>query len=168
MIINRGLRENLFIMITFFIAAIAMILPVPVWAMYVKPQWVFVVLLFWLMYVPRKIGPLTAWCVGLYVDLLMGNVLGEHALIFVLVTYVVQKFLRLFQAMPLWQQMLCVGLFTFIVMCLEWVFLRQLNFSVMHWQMLLPVLANMIVWPWLYFLCRDVRPKHDYRLLHSR
>ncbi|PHQ80351.1 MAG: rod shape-determining protein MreD [Coxiella sp. (in: Bacteria)] len=168
MIMNRHLRENILIMLTFLIAMALMILPLPHWALYARPQWVFVVLLFWLIYAPRKVGPFIAWCIGLYVDLLMGDLLGEHALIFVLFSYVVQRYLRVIQAMPVWQQTLAVGVGTFLCITLELLLLKLTHTPVLNWSMLLSVIANMVVWPWLYFLCRDVRPTHDYRLLHSR
>ena len=119
MIMNRHLRENILIILTFLIAMALMILPLPHWALYARPQWVLVVLIFWLIYAPRKIGPFIAWCIGLYVDLLMGDLLGEHALIFVLFSYVVQRYLRVIQAMPVWQQTLAVGVGTFLCVMLE-------------------------------------------------
>lgn len=167
MIVNRHLKENFFIVVTFFIAFVLMVLPQPTWMAYAKPQWVFVVLLFWLMHAPRKIGPTVAWCIGLYMDLLMGTVLGEHALIYVVFTYVIQRFMRVVQAIPLWQQILGIGMAGVINMAVQVVFLRFNGVHVLSWAMLLPAVANMIVWPWLYLSCRDVRPKHDYSLMHS-
>ena len=164
MIINRHLRENLLIVTTFLIAMSLMILPLPSFALYAKPQWVFVVLLFWLIFSPKKIGPISAWCVGLYVDLLMGDVLGEHALIFVLFAYVVQRFLRFIQVMPVWQQMVGVGMATFFSVVTQVVILKLTSSLLLSWQLLFPIIINMLIWPWLYFLCRDSRPAYDYRL----
>ena len=166
MIVNRHFKENSVIVITFLVALILMVLPQPMWMDYAKPQWVFVVLLFWLMHAPRKIGPNSAWCIGLYVDLLMGDVLGEHALVFVIFTYFVQHFLRIIQAMPLWQQVLGVGLAGLINISIELSFMKLGGVYIVNWPMFLPVIANMVIWPWLYFLCRDIRPRHDYSLMH--
>jgi rod shape-determining protein MreD len=168
MIVNKNLKENIFIIVTFFVALVLMILPQPEWMASAKPQWIFVVLLFWLMHAPRKIGPTIAWLVGLYVDLLMGNILGEHALIYVLFTYFIQRFMRTVQAMPLWQQILGVGLAGVINSGIQIIFLKLGGALILNWHMLLPAVANMVVWPWLYLSCRDIRPKHDYSLMHSR
>lgn len=168
MMMNRTLRENALIIVTLLIAMVLSILPQPVWAATARPQWVFVVLLFWLVYVPQKIGPILAWCLGLYVDLLLGTVLGEHALIFVLVTYLVQRWLRFIEAMPLWQQILGVGVFSACYVLITALFTKWQGGLVWHWQLLLPILANMMIWPWLYFLCRDVRPRYDYTLLNTK
>lgn len=167
MIINRHLKENIFIVTTFLIALVLTVLPQPAWMASAWPQWVFVVLLFWLMQAPRKIGPTVAWLLGLYVDLLMGDVLGQHALIFVIFTYFVQRFLRVIQAMPLWQQVLGVGLSGLINIAISLMFMRFSGMTIFNIQMLLPAIANMVVWPWLYWLCRDVRPKHDFSLMHT-
>ncbi len=168
MIVNHHIKENILIVITFFIALVLTVLPQPSWMVYAKPQWVFVVLLFWLMHAPRKIGPIIAWLLGLYVDLLMGDILGEHALIFVLFTYFVQRFLSVIQAMPLWQQVLGVGLAGLVNIGIGVIFIKFGGVTELTWRMLSPVIANMVIWPWLYFLCRDVRPKHDFSLIHSR
>lgn len=144
-----------------------MIVPQPMWMIYAKPQWVFVVLLFWLIQAPNKIGPTIAWLIGLYVDLLMGDVLGEHAFVFVIFAYFLQRFLRVFQAMPLWQQVLSVGFASALNVTAQYVFMKFSGVSLFNWHMFLPVVANMVIWPWLYFLCRDVRPKHDFSLMHS-
>lgn len=167
MIVNRHLKENIFIMLTFAMALVLMILPQPSWMADAKPQWVFVVLLFWLMHAPRKIGPTIAWFVGLYVDLLLGDVLGEHALIFVVFTYFVQRFLRMLQALPLWQQILMVGGSGLLNIVVQIAFMKFNGVYLFNMHMLLPALANMIIWPWLYLICRDVRPKHDFGLMHS-
>lgn len=167
MIVNRHLKENIYIVLSFAIALILMILPQPSWMAEAKPQWVFVVLLFWLMHAPRKIGPTIAWFIGLYVDLLFGDVLGEHALIFVVFTYFVQHFLRILQALPLWQQVLMIGISGLLNILIQIVFMKFNGVYLFNIHMLLPALANMIVWPWLYLICRDVRPKHDFGLMHS-
>lgn len=166
MIVNRHLKENIFICVTFLMALVFTVLPQPAWMANARPQWVFVVLLFWLIQAPRKIGPTIAWLIGLYVDLLVGDVLGEHALLFVIVTYFVQRFLRMVQAMPLWQHVLAVGFLGLINVAFGFMFMRLGGVAIFSWQVLLPAVANMVVWPWLYLLCRDVRPKHDFSLMH--
>lgn len=168
MILNRVLRENTLIILTLIIAMVLSILPQPAWAANARPQWVYVVLLFWLAYVPHKIGPFMAWLLGLYVDLLLGTVLGEHAFIFVLTTYFIQRWLRFIEALPLWQQTLGVGVLSGFYILVTALFAKWQGGLVWHWQLLLPLVANMVVWPWLYFLCRDVRPRYDYTLLNTK
>jgi rod shape-determining protein MreD len=167
MIMNRHFKENILILVTFCIALVLTVLPQPIWMADARPQWVFVVLLFWLIQAPRKIGPTIAWIVGLYVDLLMGDVLGEHALLFVVFTYFVQHFLRMIQAMPLWQQILGVGFAGLINIGIGLIFMKFGGVTILSWHILLPAVANMVIWPWLYLLCRDIRPKHDFSLMHS-
>lgn len=167
MMMNRRLRENILIILSFAIALVLMVLPQPSWMAQAKPQWVFVVLLFWLMQAPNKIGPVVAWCVGLYVDLLMGDALGMHALVFVMFTYGVQRFLRMLQALPLWQQILMVGMASLLNVVMQLILMRLSGLFAFSMEMLLPAVANMIIWPWLYLICRDVRPRHDFRLMHT-
>ena len=166
MIVNRQLKIYTAVLITFSIALVLSCLPMPSWVSYARPQWVFVVLLFWLIYTPQKVGPLSAFILGFIVDLLMGNVLGEHALIFVLFTYFIQKCLRYIQGMPLWQQMLGLGVCTLVNLGLQYGFLRMMGIHEIGGHLLLPAVSNMVIWPWLYFLCKDVNPRDSYQLMH--
>lgn len=157
MILNRSLKENTIIIVSVIVAMVLMILPLPQWTIYARPEWVFVVLLFWLTYTPKRVGPLIAWALGLFMDLLLGTTLGAHAFIYVCFAYVVQKFLRVIQAMPLWQSTLGVGFCTLLNVLLQFFIARFSGVDMGILSLLLPVITSMLVWPWLYFLCRDVR-----------
>jgi rod shape-determining protein MreD len=164
MMVNRQLKENIWIIASLLIAMVLAIMPQPVWAMYARPQWIFVVLLFWMVMVPQKLGPVFSFLLGLYLDILTGTLLGQHAFVFVIATYSVQRFLRVIQGMPVWQHMLLVGFFSLVNTMIALLFARWQGGAVWHWQMLLPAIMNMLIWPWLYFLCRDVRPTHGYTI----
>ena len=165
---HSSLHENVLITFTFAVALILTVLPLPHWIVFARPEWVFILLLFWLMHAPHKIGPIIAWFLGLYMDLLLGTVLGMHALIYVVFAYIIQKFLRGIQAMPLWQCVLGVGFCTFLSIVVQCFFLYSIEKVSIHSQVFLPVLTSMLFWPWLYFLCRDVRSYGEYRLMHTR
>lgn len=158
-------REISWISVSVFVAMILTILPMPGWAQLIMPMWVFVVLLFWLLYLPDRIGPVWVFVIGLYMDLLTGSVLGQHAFIYVVFAYMTQRLLRLIRAMPLWQQMLGVGGYSIgavIIAALFGYWHHQISWqAVAFW----PVLTNMLLWPLLYFLCRDSQPHHDYTFL---
>jgi len=71
---------------TFFVIGISLlmslvltILPLPAWASWWRPQWVFLVLIFWMLTLPYRVGLGVAWIMGLIVDLLLGTTLGLHA-----------------------------------------------------------------------------------------
>lgn len=53
-----------------------------------RPQWVVLVLLFWVMTAPEAVGMVSAWVAGLLVDSATGSLLGQHALTYVLIAWV--------------------------------------------------------------------------------
>lgn len=71
--------------------AIAMLLEMAGWGSlrWLKPAWVFILLLFFTAHYPHLINIGLAWFIGLLMDVWVGEWLGKHALIFVVVTFMV-------------------------------------------------------------------------------
>ena len=69
-----------------------------------KPLLTLLVLIYWNMALPDKVGIFEALLFGLIVDLLYGSILGLHGLLFVLITYICQRFFYQFRVSPIWQQ----------------------------------------------------------------
>ena len=145
------------ITITLFIALILALLPMPDWTMWLRPAWVLLVLIYWAMTVPGRVGVGVAWLVGLIVDILNGSVLGEHALAFTAVIYMVSRMHMRLRMYPLMQQGLSVLLFVFIYLfilyCIQG-FIGELPSSHLYW---LSSITSMLLWPWLYIVMRDCR-----------
>ena len=53
------------IVLSFFLAYLLAIVPFPEWAMNYRPEWVPMVLIYWVMALPYRIGIGSAWCAGL-------------------------------------------------------------------------------------------------------
>jgi rod shape-determining protein MreD len=87
------------ILLTFFIAYLLAIVPFPEWAMSYRPEWVPLVLIYWVMALPYRIGIGSAWAAGLILDILEGSILGLNALALVILAYItlsLHKRLRMF------------------------------------------------------------------------
>ena len=76
------------IVLSFFLAYLLAIVPFPEWAMNYRPEWVPMVLIYWVMALPYRVGIGSAWCAGLILDILKGSVLGLNAIGLVIVAYV--------------------------------------------------------------------------------
>ncbi|MCH7815622.1 MAG: rod shape-determining protein MreD, partial [Proteobacteria bacterium] len=76
------------IVLSFFIAYLLAIVPFPQWAMHYRPEWVPMVLIYWAMALPYRIGIGSAWFVGLLLDILEGSILGVNAMSLVVIAYV--------------------------------------------------------------------------------
>lgn len=159
MMVNITFRNRSLFYITVFCAMILTILPLPQWAAWCRPQWVFLTLAFWFIFSPQQAGPGTAFVSGVLVDLLLGTTLGQHALVFVVFCYVLARYSRALQVVPLWQQIVGVSVLSLMNLLLQWAVMRLGGVVIMHWQFWLPVLSNMVIWPWLSLLLKECQPK---------
>lgn len=143
--------------LTFIMAFILTLLPMPDWTVWLRPAWVVLVLIYWVMAVPHRVNVGTAWCVGLFLDILNGTLMGEHALGITMVAYIVGRMHSRLRMFPLIQQGFCVFLlvllYQFILFCIQG-FIGNLPSSPLYWVS--PV-TSMLLWPWVFSLVRDCR-----------
>jgi rod shape-determining protein MreD len=141
--------------ITFLVAIILTLLPMPEWTVWLRPAWVLMVLIYWAMVLPYRVNIGTAWVIGIFLDVLNGTLLGEHAFALTVVMYFVVRSYSQLRMFPLLQQGLCIFLFVlayqFIIFCLQG-FMGELPQTLLYW---LPSISSMLLWPWVYTLMRD-------------
>ena len=77
-----------FIFITLIVALLINFLPWSGWALWLRPDFVALIVLYWSIEEPRKLGFLAAWCLGLLMDVAEGSLLGQHALAYSILAYV--------------------------------------------------------------------------------
>ena len=70
----------LYLSVTLFVALMINLLPLTGWVLALRPDFVALVLLYWGIYQPRKIGFFPAWLLGLAMDVADGSLFGQHAL----------------------------------------------------------------------------------------
>lgn len=157
------LKQFLVIGGSLILALALSILPLPYWATWFRPEWVVLVLVYWVMAVPHKVSVGFAWLVGLLVDALTGSLLGQHALALTLVAYLTVKIHRQVRMFPLLQQALAVMLLVVIYELTLILLKGMLDEVVVPWWYFLSVLTSMLIWPWLYIMLRDVRRHYKIR-----
>ena len=139
-----------------FVAIFLTILPMPVWIEEFRPPWAALTLIFWSLTLPERVGVLTAFGVGLVLDVTTGTLLGHHALALSVAVYGMVELHQRVRTFPLWQQ----SLFVWVLLLLErllylWVLSAtgQLTPSLLYW---VPTLLGALLWPWLYAVLRDL------------
>ena len=55
--------------------------------LWIKPDFVALVVLYWCIEQPRKVGFISAWVLGLFMDVADGTLLGQHALAYSILAY---------------------------------------------------------------------------------
>lgn len=142
---------------TLILSIFLALLPMPDWAIWLRPSWVLLVLIYWTITTPYRVNIGLAWMMGIIVDLLNGTILGEHALSFTVVIYFVLRMHIRLRMSPILQQSISVLFFVFIyqfiIYCIQG-FIGQLPNSHLYW---LSSLSSMLLWPWLFILMRDCR-----------
>ena len=141
-----------FIYGSFFIGLLFAIIPLPQIISVARPYLLAMLVAYWLMEAPLKVGLGTAFIVGFFADLTSASMLGEQALRLVILAFLVQKFRARLRFFPLWQQALAIGLLLVndrIMVALIHLLAGAQTLPWVNW--LAPVLG-MVLWPWLFVL----------------
>ena len=90
-------------------ALLLMLLPIPPALQPLRPYWLALVLAYWVMEDPDRIGLGWAFVIGVVADLVVGTLLGEQALRLVVITFILQRFRARLRFFPMSQQALAIG-----------------------------------------------------------
>ncbi len=142
--------------LTFVIALMLTAMPLPQWASAWRPAWVAMVLMYWCIALPHRVGITTAWVVGLLVDVLTVALLGQNALGLTLVAYFALKSHQRIRVFALGQQAVVVAIIL-VVYLTAMHFVRLLVRAPAGNDFWAPALTSMLLWPWLFIILRDVR-----------
>jgi rod shape-determining protein MreD len=135
------------ILFTFIVALLLTIMPLPEWARYLRPDWVGLVLIYWCMAVPERVGVGSGWFAGLLLDTLTGTLLGQHAAGLALVAYLSIRTHQRVRLNPVWQQALTVLLFLFIHQLVTlWVH-SSIGLPHPGWRYWLTPFIGALLWP---------------------
>ncbi|WP_232210492.1 rod shape-determining protein MreD [Nitrococcus mobilis] len=139
------------------------VLPLPMWAKPLRPEWTALILIYWCMALPQRVGVTVAWTVGLLQDVLQGFLLGAHALAFSVAAFLTLKLHRQIRVFPLWQQALSTLLLLLVIrLILLWT-RGLIGHPGVDWQYWLPALTGAALWPPLFLGLRAVRRRFQVR-----
>ena len=150
-------QKGWIIPLTFIVALMLTILPLPDWATPFRPEWVAMTLIYWTMALPLRVGVGVGWVMGLLLDVLKGALLGQHALGLALVAYFTLRIHQRIRVFPLWQQAVSVGALLAIHMLLVlWVY-GITGAAPGTWLYWAPLVTSIVLWPWVFMILRDLR-----------
>ena len=165
-------RGTIIILLLFFVALCMTLIPLPWWLKHFNPEWTALVLIYWCLAVPRRVGMIAAMILGLMIDALKGNLFGQHALGLVVISYLVLSFYQRIRISPVFQQALTIMGLLFIYQLLLFWFdgisrtTQDSSFpiqSARDWRYWLASVGGFVVWPWLYFLLRALRRRYKIK-----
>jgi len=145
------------IIFTFIVALLLTIMPLPDWTRNLRPDWVGLVLIYWCLAVPERVGVITGWLMGLLLDLLTGALLGQHALALAVIAWVTLNFHQRIRLFPIWQQALTVLVLLILHQLLAIWISRIIGQPRVPWFFWAPSLVGMLIWPLISGFLRQMR-----------
>jgi len=155
--LSHNTRSRLIIAASFLVALVLSILPWPVWTEQFRPDWVALVLIYWCIALPTRVGVGTGWGMGLMLDVLYGSMLGENALAKSLIAFLAVRFHLHLRMFPRWQQAVVVLLLVIANNLLALWIKNLAGQAPSTWGYLTPSIVSMLLWPWLFVILRDIR-----------
>ena len=146
---DRAGIDYVIIGITLLIGMILTLLPLPLWAAWLRPHWVLAITIFWLLTASHRVGIGVAWFIGFFMDILTGTLLGEQALIFTITAYIVLKFQHWLAHMPVLQQTASLFLLMLLNLIIDRSLIVLLNHTPVDWYFWMTAITTAVIWPWL-------------------
>ncbi|MBS9783286.1 MAG: rod shape-determining protein MreD [Pasteurella sp.] len=143
--------------IIFIIAFILEIMPWPIEMQGVRPAWIVILLVYWTLALPQKINVGSAFITGVVWDIILGSVLGVHALVLSIAIYFVAKHHLILRNMSLWVQSILIMLYVALIRIMIFFIELLLHNAEFNSQELLGAVISGLLWPWIFLLMRQIR-----------
>lgn len=147
------------IVLSFFAAMVLHVFPLPHGLLWARPEWVAMVLIYWVLAAPEKVGVGSAWLVGILLDGLEGALLGQNAIALAVVAYVTLILYQRIRMFNPWQQALVV----FVMIGLHQMLCSWAQSfrggTAPTLIFLLPAVFSALLWPVFMVLMRALRRK---------
>lgn len=156
---NRQRAQLWLFVASIMLAFLMQLLPLPQPLLPYKPFWLALVLVYWAIETPERVGLGFAFLLGLTGDILTGELLGEQALRLIILAFIVLRFRSRLRFFPMWQQALAIlGLLLNdrIVVLMVRGFSGDPMPSSTFW--IAPV-VGMLAWPFVFLVLDDVRAR---------
>ncbi len=153
--------QSWFVIIATFVAALALALfPLPTMLAPLRPDWVALALIYWIIALPHRVGVGTGWLAGLFQDAATGTLLGQQALGLAVVAYLVLLLHQRIRNYPIWQQAIIVLIFISLFRVIgAWVLgVSGRPAGFLYW---IPAISSMLAWPAVFLVLRHIRRRYS-------
>jgi rod shape-determining protein MreD len=150
----RNIATWFIIIVSYFIAIVLTIVPLPSAVLWLRPCWVALIVIYWAFALPQRFGVGIAWLMGLLLDLIQGSLLGEQALVLAFIAYLVIKFQKRIYVFTVFQRTLLV--FALILFYQVLLFLIQglMGHAPTTWAFWLSPFTSALFWPWIHAILK--------------
>lgn len=147
-----------------FIAAIAIeIVPLPEAIQAFRPPLPTMALIYWALMWPERFGLLTAFVLGIVLDILHGQLLGQNALALCVVAYLTVRFHLQIRIFPLWQMTMTVLALLTLSAALQFVVEGIAGYGLSGLQRWPAIICGALLWQPVMALLDQVRMQSETR-----
>lgn len=143
--------------VSLLLALLLGLVPLPDTMQPLRPYWLALVLAYWVLEEPEKIGVGVAFLLGLVADLAFGGLIGEQAMRLVILAFILDRFRPRMRFFPLSQQALAVGGLLLNDRVVSLVIHVVLGAVQLPWTYWVAPLLGMLLWAPLYLVLDALR-----------
>ena len=154
---ERKLQGFWLIQLTFLLALYLQALPMPPSMLYLRPEWLSLVLIFWSLNLPQRVGIMHGFGWGLLLDLVEGTLMGHNAVAMALLGFLSNRFYQRIRMYSMLKQsalvFLLIGISQLVFQWLQGIFGAMSGIGFL----LLPALISGLLWSWLHILLNGMK-----------
>ncbi len=150
-------RNTWVLPVSLLMALLLGLVPFPDTLQPLRPYWLALVLAYWVLEEPEKIGLGAAFLLGLLADLSHGGLLGEQAMRLVILTFILDRFRPRMRFFPLSQQAIAIGGLLLNDRVVAFVIHVVLGAVQLPWSYWTAPLLGMLLWAPLYLVLDALR-----------
>ena len=144
---TKGFSTIVILLFTFLVALLLSILPLPYQLKWLMPNWLALVLIYWIIFIPKLVGVFFTFILGIFIDLLLGNLLGTTSLYLIPVAFFADLLCYRFRSFNIWQQFLMITVLIGISQLIRFwiqIYIHHPPNSIMYW---ISVPISTLTWP---------------------
>ena len=150
-------RNGWVLPVSFLLALLLGLVPLPDTLQPLRPYWLALVLAYWVLEEPERVGVGTAFVLGLVADLAFGGLLGEQAMRLVILAFILDRFRPRMRFFPLSQQAVAIGGLLVNDRVVSLAIHLVLGAVQLPWTYWIAPLLGMLLWAPLYLVLDALR-----------
>lgn len=127
-------------------ALLLLMLPWSGWGLMLRPDFLLLTLIYWILRAPHLCNIGTAWLAGLVVDLVSGGLFGQNALVYTLVAFFAVNYQRRLVLFHAWEQTAYVFAMLFVAQLILLVLKLFSGGEIPGWPYFLSSFSGIILW----------------------
>ncbi len=159
MLLNR-LPLYIFIITSVFVALLLDVYPLAFEYRLVRPQFVVMVVIFWIYILPQSTSMTLLLILGLFQDLLEGAPFGQHALALLIVSYICLRSCRRVRHFSKWQEVLWIFVLISVSQLINYWIQSFAGREVNGLSFLVAAASSACVWPLLSIVLEVLRQRN--------